>query len=463
MSFIDYAVILLYIVAFVGIGIYVTKKNVKSAKDFATAGQGLSLGMVVGSTVATCMGASIIFGNYQLVFDSGMQGMITNVFWNVGWMFLVIMSGRMRATGASSIPMFIEKTYGKTARQIASYAVLCMGVSSTAAQFKAVGSMTAALGLCDATTGILIGAVIIVLFTVFSGLYGVALTDTIQSVMIVVTVGAIIPVTATVLAGGPAAAFNAIEPGALSLSGGGMTAGVMLGYILSNMFSCGCHPAYAQRSLAAKDNKVAVKGQLIACVLCLIITFVAAWPAFFGRTLFPNMTDGSQFIPAFIATYFPPILKGLALAILLGLLLTSGDTFLLLLSSTATEDIIRPAKPDIDEKKLLKIGRGVVVFGAIVIVCLALYIPTITDLFKIGGSAFGCCCFFPCLFGCFWKKVNKQAVTLSMLVCCPLSIIWDLFLKGVTGQSGSLIAGITSLVICVVGSLILNSKQKQTA
>ena len=65
--FLDYAVILIYILAFIAIGAVITKKKVKSAADYSTASRGMGLFTVVGSTVATCMGATIIFGNFQLV------------------------------------------------------------------------------------------------------------------------------------------------------------------------------------------------------------------------------------------------------------------------------------------------------------------------------------------------------------------------------------------------------------
>lgn len=463
MSILDYLVVLLYILSFIGIGIYVSKKKVKSSADFANAGQSMGLFTVVGSTVATCMGASIIFGNFQLVHAGGIKALVSTYFWFFGWMFLVILSGRLRASGAVSIPEFLEKKYNPLARRIASYAVLCMGISSTAAQFKSVGSMSAALNLTDASTGIIIGALVILLFTVFSGLWGVAITDTIQSIMILVTVGVVLPIVAIKVVGGPSAALGSIEPSKLSFSGSTMTTGLFVGYALSNIFSCGAHPAYAQRSLAAKDNKTAVRGQLIALVICAVITAVAVFPALFINKIFPDMTDGSMFVPAFIATYFPIGLRGLCIAVVLGLLLTTGDTFLLLLSSTLTEDIIRPAKPDIDDKKLLTIGRFICVAACIIIVILALYIPTITELFKIGGSAFGCSVFFPLFFGCFWKRVNTKAINFSMAFCCILSIVWDLFLKDTTGQSGSLIAGVASFVLCVFGSLYLNRRAGKAA
>lgn len=456
-SAIDFGIIFLYIISFIVIGIVITKKKVKSASDYTNAGQSLTLLVIIGSTLATNMGSAVIFGNYQLIHNSGIWGVFTFLGWYVGWFILAFTSRKMRSTGATSIPNYLERRFGPLARNIAAVAVLCMGIASTAAQFKSVGSVTASLGLCDANTGILVGALVILLFTVFSGLWGVAITDTIQSILILITVGLVVPVVAFKAAGGVNAAVTSITP--IPFEDCGLGLGIFLSYWLADFFSGGAHPAYCQRSLAAKSDDIAWKGQVITCIISLVITLVASSPALFINKIFPDMVDGSQFVPTLIATYFPVGLKGLALACILGLLLTTGDTFLLLLSSTITDDIVRPRKPDINDKKLLNLGRLVCILGTVVIVGLALYIPTITELFKLGGSAVGCTTFFPITLGCFWKKLNTKAAVASMYVALPTSIIWDLFLKSATGMGGSLIAAPVSLAICVIGTLILNNKE----
>ena len=146
-SSLDYVVLIVYLFAFIFAGYVISKKMVKSSRDFATAGQGMGFLTVVGSTVATCMGASIIFGNFQLMYSSGLRGFLIGYFWHIGWIFLVLMSGRLRKSGATSIPQYLEMRYSPFVRKVASYAVLCMGIASTAAQFRAAGSMSEALGL----------------------------------------------------------------------------------------------------------------------------------------------------------------------------------------------------------------------------------------------------------------------------------------------------------------------------
>ena len=78
---IDFSVIILYNVILIAVGMYLAKKKIKKASDFTTAGQSLGTFTVAGSIISTCMGASILFSNYQLIHAGGIRAAITSAFW----------------------------------------------------------------------------------------------------------------------------------------------------------------------------------------------------------------------------------------------------------------------------------------------------------------------------------------------------------------------------------------------
>jgi len=283
---VDLCVVILYIASMIGIGIWAGKR-VKKASDFTTAGQGMPLKIVVGSTVATCLGASIAFGNLELIHETGLSGLVAVFFWYVGWLFLVLMAKRLRASGATSIPTYLEMRYNHNTRRIGSYCVLIMTITSVAAQYLAIGSMCVALDICDKTTGVIVGAVVILLFTVFSGLWGVAITDTIQSVLLVVGIGFIVPVLAFKTAGGWNFVISNTDPNRLNPLYG-IAPLPMLGWFFTKALNAGAHPAYAQRLFSAKDDKTAVRGMLIADLICVVVFICAALPAFTDSPVVPE-------------------------------------------------------------------------------------------------------------------------------------------------------------------------------
>ena len=162
---IDIGVAVLYVVAFAIIGVLANRK-VKTAKDFVSAGQSLTLPVVVGTTIATCLGASILFSNYQRIHAFGIDGLVWALAWYVGWMLMLPIAKRLRASGATSLPTFLEKRYNGKTRTISSVFVLVSAISTCASFFLAFGTMAQTLGICDMKTGTIVGAVVIVIFTV---------------------------------------------------------------------------------------------------------------------------------------------------------------------------------------------------------------------------------------------------------------------------------------------------------
>lgn len=465
LSGIDYLVIILYNAILIGLGIYLAKKKVKNAADFTKASQSLGTWTIAGSLISTCMGASILFSNYQLVHSTGIGGLMTLIFWYLGWVILIFLIGKMRATGAGSIPEFISMKFGSKAQKIAAWSVVIVGLSTCAAQFKSFGAMTEALGICTPNVGILIGAAIIVLFTFFSGMWGSAVTNSIQSIFILIVCVAVVPLTAAKAAGGVSTAMSNINPEQLSMSGAfSMTPIMFFSYMVGYVLNVACEPSYSKYSLAAKDSKSAVAGQAIACVVCLVVTFVAATPSLWIGQIFPDMTDGSLFVPRLIATFMPAGIRGVLIAIILSLLVTTGNSFLLLLTSSITDDVIRPMNPDMRDRKLLNINRIIIACGALLIAVLAIVIPDIVTAFKIGGNAFGPVVAIPVLLGFFWKGLNSKAVTWAMIIGCASSILLDiLFIVLGQGAIGNIYACAISLAICVFGSLVENKKEAAKA
>ena len=312
---IDFSVIILYNVILIAVGMYLAKKKIKKASDFTTAGQSLGTFTVAGSIISTCMGASILFSNYQLIHAGGIRAAITSAFWYGAWLILVLLVGRVRKTGASSIPDYISKRFSPRAQKISAWAIVLVGLSTCAAQFKSIGAMAEALNICDPTTGIILGATVIVLFTFFSGMWGSAVTNTIQSLFILAVVVLVIPLTASRAAGGLSTAMANIDPEKLSFSNSSMSMSLFFSYLVSSSLNVACEPSYSKYSLAAKDAKSAVRGQLIAWAVCTCVWLISVIPPLWINQIFPDMTDGSLFVTRLVATYMPVGLRGMVIAV----------------------------------------------------------------------------------------------------------------------------------------------------
>lgn len=461
LGIIDIGVVALYVIFFCGLCVHASKK-VNSSKDFSNAGRNLPWIMVAGSTIATTMGGGMVIGKYDLIYESGLSGITAGLFWYVGWIFLLIMAKPLYRSGAVSIPSYLELRYNEATRKIASYCVLVSAVSSCAATFLSIGTILEALGICSRQTGTFIGALIVVLMTIFGGLWGVALTDTIQAVIIMITFGIIFPVMVFHTAGGIDAVIAVNGPERLDLFTG-IAPVSMVGWFISYTLSTGAEPSFALRIFSAKSEKDALIGQVIAWGFSLVVAgVIVALPALAIQNIFPELTVGSQFAVKYIAAYFPVALKGLIFAILLGVMLTSGDSYLLLLSSTFLEDIVRPRRKDISERAALRTVRLSCIVSSVLLCVMALHVDKIYQLFKTGGGAYGAGVFFPLILGCFWKRMNAKAAGVAMLAGCFTSFIFDMAVKIPFSLNidGCIIGAALCLCICVFGSLWAERQEK---
>ena len=206
----DMAVIILYFVSIVGVGLYYSKK-IESSESYVVADRSLTTKIMVGTTVATCMGSGAVLADVGFVHNTGIAAFVVIATFNVGWIALILMSRKLRASGCSTLPDFLGKSYGQSTKAIAGIVTLVSMIASTAAQIAAAGTIMETLGLTTKTVGIFIGFAVIMLITVFGGLYSVAVTDAVQAVLLTLGIGIILPIVAYVKSGGMGTVLNNVR------------------------------------------------------------------------------------------------------------------------------------------------------------------------------------------------------------------------------------------------------------
>lgn len=455
----DLVVIVIYFLVIVGVGIYYSKK-IDSSESYVVADRSLTTKIMVGTTVATCMGSGAVMADVGFVHDSGVAAFIVIATFNVGWIALILMSKRLRASNCSTLPDFLGKTYGQSTKAIAGIVTLVAMIASTAAQIAAAGSIMETLGLTSKTTGIFTGFIVIMLITVFGGLYSVAVTDTIQAVLLTLGIGIVLPVMAYAKAGGVGAVLKNVElsnPSLLSL--GSISVLEIVGYIFVYMLNAGSHAGYSQRIMASVDEKTAVRGSIISNIITLVMSLIITSVGLVAYTLIPDISNPEMVVPVLIADLFPPVVKGLLMASLIALVISTADSFLLLLGTTCANDIYRIFKPDTDAAQVLKLSRIFTVVGGLIALGLALSGGSVFTLMRSGGAAYGAGMFIPLVCACFIKNIRAKAINTGMILGCFVTLIWNETLKASTGVNGVLVGA----ALCIIVILIINGLTKKSS
>lgn len=441
----DILVIILYFIGMIAVGI-ISSKKVKDSDSYATADHSLSFKVMVGTSIATCLGASNAIGQPGMTWEVGMASLLVLATWHCGWLVLLCFAKRLRASGATTLPDFLSMRFGKSTKVIASLITLVFLISSTAAQTAAVARILEGLGLLKYETAVIVSGLIIILYTVFGGLYAVAVSDTIQAVLLIGGIGIAMPVVAFAKAGGVGYVFANSSPEILRWDG--VAPKALLGWVVAYIFAAGSQPAYIQRILASKDEKTAFWGSLTSNIICLFFGCVIAASVVCMPFLFPNLNNGELWTITAIFNLFPPVIRGAVMAALIGLVMSTADSFLLLIGTTASSDVCAAVFPELSKKKLLTLSRIFVVVGGLLGIGLSLGGTGVLKLFKTGAAAYGAGLFIPMVCACYWKKATTKAVNIGMIVGCITTIGWNLSLKS-TGIDGVII-GVICCFVCVI-------------
>ncbi|MBS6953556.1 MAG: sodium:solute symporter family protein [Enterocloster asparagiformis] len=462
----DSVVVVIMMAGLIFVSIFFTKNN-KSAEEYNNAGKSLTIWLVVGSTIATFMGSYSGLGAPQLILAAGLSGLTAGLMFHVGWIALCFMAKPLRASGVNTLSEFLAVKYGgQSTRTVGAIVTVVFVFSSIAGQFIACGTMAQVLGISTLRDGIIYGGLMIILLSMFGGLKGVAITNTIQSVFIAIVCVIAIPVMSFVKAGGFMTVMNDIKttsPQTLNFFAG-MAPMTLIGYVLSNLLSAGSSPSYTQRILVAKDVKTGVRGSIISNLLGVCFTIPIALGVLCVPYILPNVTDGSHYMPQMILTFFPPVLKGIAVFSFASLFLTTGDANLMLASSVVANDLIKVAKPDIDDRKLYHISRISVVVIGLISIAVAVNSGTIYEIMMLGSAVYGAAIFIPLFLGCFFSKnrtYNYKFVNAGMLCGCFVTLIWNWLLVGVTGIAGVIVGALACLFLCLAGSKKITGKETQ--
>jgi Na+/proline symporter len=214
---------------------------------------------------------------------------------------------------------------------------------------------------------------------------------------------------------------------------------------------------------AAKNEKVIIKGRIIGPILvALYAALMFSLGAFchlilddkIGSTgVMVLLKDSDWVIPKTIEMIAPSGIKGIILAAPIAASMSTLSVTLLVLSAALTNDIIKPIKPNINEKKLILIARIASIIFAIISLLLTLIRTGI--IVEIVGAAFGtifACFFGPITIGLYWKKATKEGAIASMISGLIIGLLWFLFI-----YKSTLVPPIIAWIYPVIPALVIST------
>lgn len=369
--------------------------------------------------------------------------------------------------GALTIPDYFEMRFGdapyalrRTLRVMSMLIIILFYTGYVAAQFVGGGKILNATFGIDPGWGIVIGAVVVMGYTMLGGFLAVVWTDVVQGIMMA-GVAVLLPIIGFIKLGGPGGFVDGLAPMGrdfLSMNagktGGAFVFGVMLGG-LSWGFGYLGQPHLLSRYMAIKKAVDVRRGTLIA----MSWTLIAYWGApLIGLVavgvLGTGVSDPETVMPLLARELMPGWLAGLMIAGAVAAMMSTADSQLIVVTSALVEDVyVKLFKPNTSAARLVMLSRLATVLASAVALVLAFSSSElIFDMVAYAWSGLGSSFGPPLLLSLRWRKTTAWGVLAGMLSGTISNIIW----KNVSVLSEGLDLKLATFLISFMFTVIIS-------
>ncbi len=461
------SLVIAYLLVTIGIGLWAARR-VKNTADFAIAGRHLPMFMVITTTFATWFGSEIVLGVPAKFIEGGLHNVVEDPF-GAGMCLILVglfFAAKLYRMTLLTISDYYRARYGRAVEIICSLIIMLSYLGWVSAQVTALGLVFNLLsqGSISIPMGMTIGVVSILAYTLFGGMWSVAVTDFVQMIILVSGL-LILAVFAGNMAGGAGKVLDfATSRDLFKFWPEPSFHDIIFFFAAAITMMLGSIPQQDvfQRVMSANSEKAAVRGTVIGGTAYIIFAFVPMFLVTSALIIMPDKTaalladDPQKVLPTLVMEQMPFVMQVLFFGALLSAIKSCASATLLAPSVTFTENIWRQFRPAVSDRETLRTMRiSVLVFSAAVLVYSIMMEGT--PIFELVSGAYQVPlvgAFVPLAFGLYWKRATTQGA----IWATALGIgVWLLFIasptlhKAFPQQLAGVLAAFTGMV---AGSLL---------
>ncbi|HJB35496.1 MAG TPA: sodium:solute symporter family protein [Candidatus Blautia merdipullorum] len=430
-------VLVIYFAAMVFIG-WMGRSKASNFEGYLSMGRTGGVLLLMGGAIGGQIGNGFVVGGAAEGAASGLAGSAYGIACALSLILVALfLNDFIYNNGYMSMADYTRQRYhSEVPGTIYDLSTAISSIGLIAGQIMAGKALFEALGL-PGTVGAIAIAVVVLLYSQLSGLWGAFATSVVQTGVIIV--GLVATTIVLISKGAVGEMSTAIQAGELagsSLDMSGLSASGFAAMMLPLLFGMVTDQPTYQRINSAKSAKISK----IACYLsCIIMIPLALMPAFIGSfgAYKYNASGNSAFFDV-ILNELPAIVCALIIAAVLAAVMSTIDCGLITMSTVLTRDIWQGAlHKNPSEKQLKKITLviNILFMGSSTI--LALSSGSILGLLNSVYSFLAAACFVPFVGGIIWKRADaKSAIAASVVGVLTVLISW---IPGVTFPLGNII------------------------
>ena len=474
-------ILIAYMALMLLIGLWAARR-VKSSEDWFVGGREMGPWITALAHGSSSVGGGMYIAGPQYGWEAGASslwaapGDVFGPLLNFG-----IIARRMRRytekTKSLTIPDFFGHRYYSQGVKLLSVIIMLVAmVISLIVEYLAIGVLLSCITGWSFEMSMLVGCVVVLIYTGAGGYLAVAYTDFVQSILMLIGLAVLIPVCISAAGGfsGITQSLYAINPGLPTLWGEDfylkgaplMIAGIALVYFVGYMGQ----PHLVIKTVAIKDEKSIRLVPLIGGIFGFFLSFGVYILGMAGRVIFPDASalpggSAEYIMPVLALTKLSPIMAGFLLACAFSAIMSTASALLLVIGSGAGSDLYHGfINPKASEKQVMRVTQvSTYVLGLIsAVLCFApIFQVGIYQVTWIAWSVLSPA-FIPLIIGgLYWKRGTKEGAYASLIVGSVTGFAWYYLLQESTNIHTFFAAIVLATVAYVVVSLLTKEPPKE--
>ena len=406
---IDYVIITIYLAGMVCVGIWFSKKHC-DFDDFFLAGRSLTTPLLITTLISTYYGIDVLFGDSQLGFTDGVVAWFgyarpTYAFFLIS---AFLLAKRLRKEDFKSLPDILDRYYGKNTRYVG--ALTSFIYSLPALSLYGFGILGDVILGWEPAIGMLVLGGIALAYTLTGGFWAVALTDSIQFVMMCVVLAFAFPFAMNFI-GGFDTMIEVLEPSYFDTLGD-LSIWLIIIYASTGL-SILVEPTFYQRIFAARSYRNVRNALVIGIFIwgsydwLITILAMSAKVGVIKGILPSDVAPDAALLTVMVAA-LPAGALGLFMAGVLSTEMSTLDSYCLVAGGNVAYDIYKPAfKPDLTDDELIKKTRQGILLSWLLGFAMAVSFDQMLGLWVFMASVLISSVLVPILLGLYLPKFRK--------------------------------------------------------
>ena len=427
LSYTDTGIIFAYLALMIAIGIYASRKQ-DSVEDFFVAGGRIGTVSIACLWLASWVGGAAIVGGAAKTYQFGISGGWYTICMAIGCLlFGLFFAAPVKRLGVErqllTYPDLIESSYDSRTRIVATITTIAAFVGFAAGQLAAAGAILSTLLGWDYSASLLLASGIIVIYTATGGFLAITYTDWVQFALLFIGV-VIVGIPIAIANGGSWETLTTNLPSShFDPAGWGLPTMLALGVSIPLSFFVGMDSF--TRMFAAKNEKVARRGTLLATLFLVPLAVGTVWLGMTAAVLYPEVENSSDILSRLVLDTFPVGFKGLMLVGILAALMSTADICILTASANGSCDIYqRYIDPDVAPKKLFRISIGIAAMVGTAAALMAWQMQDIVSILLVAFTINSAALFIPTVAMVGKNSTNRAAAFWSITLSLTVVISW---------------------------------------